>query len=128
MSGAELEIRSRRAQFNRAIAAGDADAIAPLLARDCVMVTGTDSAAISGRAAQVRVWRREFASEGRMHYARIPERVIVSAVEPLAMEDGAWHGRDAETGQSLASGTYFAKWRRMDENWVIEAEVFVTLA
>jgi hypothetical protein len=42
--------------FNRAVADGDAQAIAPILARDCVMLTGTDSAVIAGRNAQVKVW------------------------------------------------------------------------
>jgi ketosteroid isomerase-like protein len=61
-SSPDLLIRARRATFNRAIADGDAQAIGPILARDCVMVTGTDSAVIAGRNAQVKVWQREFAA------------------------------------------------------------------
>ena len=123
----ELAVRTRRAAFNRAIADGDAAAIGPLLAKDCVMVTGSDSAVIAGRMAQVKIWRREFGHADRLIYQRTPEHVIVSAVEPVAMEQGHWHGTAAGSPQPGASGTYAAKWREMAGEWVIEAEVFVSL-
>ncbi|KQM21316.1 nuclear transport factor 2 family protein [Novosphingobium sp. Leaf2] len=123
MTNADLAIRSRRAAFNRAIAHGDAAAIGPILARDCVMVTGTDSAVIAGRLAQVKVWRREFEHIDRLVYVRTTERVEPSPTEPLAMEYGRW--RDA--GSPRAFGTYCAKWRLSEGTWVIEAEIFITL-
>lgn len=122
----EIAIRARRAAFNRAIADGDAAAIGPILARDCVMVTGTDSAVIAGRMAQVKVWRREFGDGKRMVYQRIPQTLVLSSVEPIAQEEGRWEG--LADGVSVASGSYFAKWREVAGQWVIEAEVFVTLA
>ena len=124
---AELAIRARRAAFNRAIADGDAAAIGPILARDCVMVTGSDSAVIAGRMGQVKVWRREFADSGRMVYVRTPERLEISQALPVAMEYGAWQGRDA-AGTTTASGSYVAKWREAGGDWVIEAVIFLTLA
>lgn len=128
MSAAELAIRARRAAFNRAIAEGNAAAIGPILARDCVMVTGTDSAVISGRMGQVKVWRREFASPARLVYARIPDQVTISPVEPIAMEHGRWEGIDSTSDVMAAAGTYTAKWRELGGLWVIEAELFLTLA
>ena len=127
----DLTIRTRRAAFNRAIAEGDTAAIGPLLARDCVMVTGTDSAVIAGRNAQVKVWQREFAaarSVGRRTiYVRTPASITLSPLEPIALEQGAWQGSDAATGALAASGLYSAKWRETGGLWVIEAEIFVTL-
>ncbi|QUT06000.1 nuclear transport factor 2 family protein [Sphingobium phenoxybenzoativorans] len=123
----ELAIRARRAAFNRAIAEGDATVIGPLLARDCVMVTGTDSAVIAGRNAQVKVWGREFASPHRLVYDRKPDVITVSPVEPIALEQGEWQGVDKNTGAFAASGVYTAKWRETGGQWVIEAEIFVTL-
>lgn len=123
----ELAIRSRRAAFNRAIAEGDAAAIAPILARDVVMVTGSDSAVVSGRNAQVKVWRREFASPARVVYTRTPASIAVSRVEPVALEHGHWQGIEASTGRSLASGDYSAKWREVLGEWVIVAEIYATL-
>lgn len=124
---AELVIRARRAAFNRAIADGDARAIGPILAKDCVMVTGTDSAVIAGRAAQMKVWSREFASAQRLVYIRTPGAITVSPIEPIALEQGEWQGRDKATGVLAASGVYSAKWRGTGGQWVIEAEIFVTL-
>jgi ketosteroid isomerase-like protein len=128
-ASAELAIRARRAAFNRAIAVGDAAAIGPILARDCVMVTGTDSAVIAGRHAQVKAWQREFApkSGGRLIYVRTPGVITVSPVEPIALELGEWAGNGASGGLTT-SGRYSAKWREVGGHWVIEAEVFVTLA
>jgi ketosteroid isomerase-like protein len=123
----ELAIRARRALFNRAIATGDVEAIGPILARDCVMLTGTDSAVIAGRLAQVKVWRREFAALNREIYLRTPEAFDISAVEPIALEHGTWSAR-APGGERTANGTYAAKWRAIRGEWVIEAEVFATIA
>lgn len=123
---ADLAIRLRRATFNRALAEGDLSAIGPLLAVDAVLVTGNDSAVIAGRKAQLLAWKREFAAQNRTIYTRTPTSVIASPVEPVAMEQGEWTGVAA--GSLIASGIYSAKWRQMGAEWVIEAEIFVTLA
>ena len=122
----ELAIRTRRAAFNAAIANRDAAAIGQFLTRNCVMITGTDSAAISGRMAQVKVWRGLFAAGDPATYVRTPATVSLSKVEPIAMEQGHWRGVDP-AGEELVSGTYAAKWRMVAGTWSIEAEVFVTL-
>jgi ketosteroid isomerase-like protein len=124
----DLAIRTRRAAFNRAIADGDAQAIGPILARDCIMLTGTDSAIIAGRAAQVKVWQREFAAPARLIYTRLPTAITLSPVEPIALEQGTWEGVAAGAQSIAASGIYTAKWREVAGQWVIEAELFVTLA
>ncbi|AIT80967.1 DUF4440 domain-containing protein [Novosphingobium pentaromativorans] len=126
-SAAELAVRTRRAAFNRAIADADLAAISPILARDCVMVTGSDSAVISGRNAQLKAWKREFAGPGRVIYNRTSDRVVVSPVEPIAMEYGRWQGLEDRSGKSLGSGNYAAKWREVLGEWVIVAEIYVTL-
>jgi ketosteroid isomerase-like protein len=117
----------QRAAFNRALGAADINAIAPLLAQNAVLVTGSDSAVIAGRKAQILAWKREFAVADRTVYTRLPDRIEASAVEPVALEYGHWQGI-TESGRPLASGTYCAKWRKIGADWVIEAEIFVTLA
>src|SRR3546814_7005941 len=84
-----------------------------LLGRDVVMVTGSDSAVVSGRNAQIKAWRREFASPARAVYTRTPVRVAISRVEPVALEQGHWQGVEARSGKALASGDYAAKWREV---------------
>lgn len=127
MSSADLAIRLRRAAFNRALAEADIDGIAPLLARDVVLVAGTDSAVLSGRKAQLLAWKREFAVEDRTVYTRLPRSIEVSPAGPIALEHGEWDGTSL-SGRRLASGTYAAKWREVGGAWVIEAEIFLTLA
>src|SRR3546814_12764841 len=107
-SGAELAIRTRRAAFNRAIAEGDVPAISHVLGRDVVMVKGSDCAVVSGRNAQIKAWRREFASPARAVYTRTPLRVAILRVEPVAREHGHWQCRDARSGKVMAPGAKHA--------------------
>jgi hypothetical protein len=116
---ADLPIRLARSAFNKALAEGDLAAIGPMLAPDCVLVAGTDSAVLAGRKAQVQAWKREFAARPRTVY------ILMSPVLPIAMERGQWEGTCG--GEVIASGTYSAKWREIGGAWVIEAEIYVTL-
>lgn len=125
---ADLAIRMARATFNRALADANLSAIGPLLAPNVVLVAGTDSALITGRKAQLIAWKREFAAKERLIYTRTPDTILVSPVEPIAMEQGHWQGVATGSGAMLASGTYSAKWRAMGGAWMIEAELFLTLA
>lgn len=127
-SSADLAIRLRRAAFNHALAEGDLAAIGPILTPNSVLVTGTDSAVISGRKAQLAAWKSEFTARERIVYVRTPERIEVSGIEPIALEHGRWAGTSALTGQAVASGSYTAKWRHIGQDWAIEAEIFLTLA
>jgi ketosteroid isomerase-like protein len=127
-SAADLAIRLRRAAFNRALEQADLAAIGPLLATNAILVTGTDSAVIAGRKAQVLAWKREFAVSERTVYTRTPATIIASAVEPIAVEHGQWQGVSSASGRVLASGDYTAKWRQVGNDWVIEAELYLTLA
>jgi hypothetical protein len=124
----DLAIRLRRAALNRALAEADLNAIGPLLAPNAILVAGTDSAIISGRKAQLMAWKREFAGPARTIYTRTPETIQISPVEPIALEHGQWQGVTAATSQPLASGSYAAKWRKIGADWVIEAEIYLTLA
>ncbi|EPR17505.1 hypothetical protein M527_16320 [Sphingobium indicum IP26] len=124
----DLAIRMRRADFNRALAEADLNAIGPLLAPQAVLVTGSDSAVISGRKAQLQAWKREFAAARRTVYTRTPENIVASSVEPIAMEHGRWQGVTAGSDYPPASGSYSAKWRQVGADWVIEAEIYLTLA
>ncbi|WP_370173559.1 nuclear transport factor 2 family protein [Sphingobium abikonense] len=127
-ASADLAIRMARAAFNRALAEADLKAIEPLLTRDVMLVTGSDSAVLAGKRAQLAAWKREFAASDRLVYTRTPDRITVSPVEPIALEEGRWTGAAAADGRILTSGSYCAKWRDVAGSWLIEAEIFVTLA
>lgn len=125
---AEIAIRLRRAEFNRALAAGELPAISAILSPDVMMITGTDSAVISGRKAQMLAWKREFSATPRMIYTRTTNTVTASAAAPVAMEQGYWKGVCEGHLSPLVSGTYAAKWREVRGTWLVVAEIFVTLA
>ncbi|MBB4613713.1 DUF4440 domain-containing protein [Novosphingobium taihuense] len=127
VADAELQVRLRRAAFNRALAEADLPAIGQILSPEAILVTGTDSAVIAGRKAQLQAWKREFSARPRTLYTRSTETIIASAVEPIAMEHGRWSGVAESTKTVLASGTYAAKWRRFGTLWMLVAEIFVTL-
>jgi ketosteroid isomerase-like protein len=124
----ELAIRMMRAAFNRALEVADLDAIGACLAPSALLVAGTDSAVIAGRKAQLQAWRREFAVIDRAIYVRNPESVVLSPVLPLAFEHGSWSGVSSTDRSPLASGTYTAKWRQIGAEWLIEVELYLTLA
>lgn len=122
----DLAIRLRRAEFNQALAQADLIPIRALLAPDAVLVTGTDSAVITGRNAQMQAWKREFAAADRVVYLRTPQVVIGSDVEPIAIEHGKWQGTLNSNGEVIACGDYTAKWRQKSGQWFLEAEIFIT--
>lgn len=127
MDSPDLAIRQRRAAFNRALADADLTAIGPLLAPNAVLVAGTDSAVMSTRKQQLLAWKQEFAAPDRTVYTRLPERIEASPVAPIAFEHGQWQGVSL-SGRPLASGAYTAKWRKIGADWLIEAELYLTLA
>lgn len=126
MESPDLAIRMQRSAFNRALAAADLSAISALLATNAILVTGTDSAVIPDRRSQLLAWKREFAAPDRTIYSRLPDTIEVSKIEPIALEHGRWQGVNA-SGTTLASGSYSAKWRKLGADWVIEAEIFLTI-
>ncbi len=126
-------VRAQRTAFNEAIANKDIEAVAATIRERVVLVTGTTSEVISGRAAQVSLWQGNFATPGRAVFVRTPDCVRVSEVVPVALETGRWRGEREGQAQepgakSFAAGTYAAKWHRIDGTWLLEAEIFATEA
>lgn len=129
IDAAEIDsVRAQRAAFNAAIAAEDLETIAAVLHENVLLVTGTASEVFSGRAAQVALWRDDFAAGERAVYVRTPECVRVSAEFPVALESGRWRGEWEGDPGRFAAGAYAAKWRRVDGAWLLEAELFATEA
>lgn len=126
-TGQASEIATARTRFNDAIADADLAAITAVLAKDTVLVTGTDSTVLAGRDAQLAIWAEDFAApDTRLVYARAPACITVSAVAPIAMERGHWRGAATGDTQNAVGGVYSAKWRRVADQWTIEAETYST--
>jgi ketosteroid isomerase-like protein/quercetin dioxygenase-like cupin family protein len=124
----EAAIRAQRDAFNAAIARGDLAGIAAVLADNAQIVTGADSLVFSGKAGELKLWSEDLAAPSRGIYVRTPDRITLSPVGAMAMEEGHWRGVDSKSPAEWASGIYVAKWRRTGGKWLVESETYMTTA
>jgi len=115
-----------RTRFNRAISEADITVIREVLADNVILVTGTDSEHFIGRASQLDIWADDFANKERLVFTRMPDCFTISDIHPIAMERGHWRGAKANDSDNHISGEYSAKWRKISDQWIIEAEAFLT--
>jgi len=121
----EQQIRARRASSNVAIARHDAAGIGAILAPDVIVVT-SNSTHRSTREANVQSFADQFRTRPDVVYRRIPGEVRVFAPWLMASEHGRWTGSWTEAGGTIAlTGSYFAKWRKIDGAWLVESETYV---
>jgi ketosteroid isomerase-like protein len=119
-TGPEDAIRARRRLTNKLIAAKEAPRLRPFFVDDARLITG-DGGLIRGADAIVDAFAAQFREPGFVAYVRTPEAVEIDATGDRAAETGRW------TGAGL-SGAYMAAWRKVTGQWMIESELFVTLA
>ena len=122
MAAPEDAIRSRRRLTNKLIAAHDAARLRPFLAPDVKLIVG-DGALILGADDVVAAFAAQFAEPGFTAYVRETESVEADAAGARAAERGRWR----VTGRDLG-GDYLAVWRKVTGQWVIESELYATLA
>ena len=124
MTAPEDAIRARRRLTNKLIAAHEAARLRPFFAADVKLIVG-DGALILGADAVIAAFASQFADPAFGTYVRETERVELDADGGRAAESGRWTAR--WTGSDMA-GTYLAVWRKVTGQWVIESELYVTLA
>ena len=118
-------IREARARSNQAIAAHDLDAIARVWMEDVHIVSST-SAQTAGRELNRQRMARQFANRPDTVYVRRPGAIDVYALWAVASERGEWTGRWTEPDGALEiGGTYQAQWRKVDGQWLVQAELYV---
>lgn len=125
MTTAEDAIRARRRLTNRLIAAHEAARLRPFLHPEIKLIAG-DGALILGADAVVEAFAAQFRDPGFIAYARETATIELDQAGLRAAEHGRWTASWRE-GTRL-SGAYLATWRRETGQWVIESELFVTLA
>lgn len=120
-------IRAARIAQNRAIAAGDVDAVASFWTEDVAIRRGLGQA-VTGRDAYRKLFDRTGAGDSTLVYQRQTTGVEVSAHWSLAFETGTWAGHVGRAnGPAAIRGRYSAQWVKRDSHWLIRAEVFVAL-
>jgi uncharacterized protein (TIGR02246 family) len=121
----EQAIREVRARSNAAIAAHDLAGIARAWMSDVHVVSST-SAQTAGREANQQRMAAQFKARPDTIYIRTAQTVEIFAPWNVASERGTWIGRWTEPdGKLEIGGTYQAQWRKVDGQWLIQAEVFV---
>jgi uncharacterized protein (TIGR02246 family) len=121
----EQTIRAARARSNAAIAAHDLDGIARVWMDDVHVVTST-SAQGAGRDENRQRMARQFASRPDTTYVRRSTQIQVYLPWAVASERGEWSGTWTEAdGKLTIGGTYLAQWRKIGDEWLIQAELFV---
>ena len=127
-TGAEAAIRSARADFNRAIARRDLDAMARVIVPTYHLVAGRSTQA-HGIGSTMARWRTNFAADSLYGCVRTPTRMRVHLAWNMAQETGSWRctvQSTPTTGHS--SGVYVAKWvHDAGMPWRLQAEVFTTM-
>lgn len=124
-TAAETAIRARRKLTNRLIAEHQAARLKPFFTEDAVVIVG-DGEMILGGEAVVAAFEGQFRDRNFMAFVRLTQTVEVAEGGQRAAEHGHWTG--TWKGGIEVSGTYLAAWRSVHGQWVIERELFVTLA
>ncbi|WP_374468468.1 DUF4440 domain-containing protein [Phenylobacterium sp.] len=124
MTAPEDAIRARRRLTNKIIAAHEATRLRPFFTADARLIAG-DGGLILGADQIVAAFDGQFRDPDFIDYVRTPGTVELDAAGDRAAETGRWvaHWRTGEM-----SGAYMAAWRRQTGQWVIESELFITLA
>jgi ketosteroid isomerase-like protein len=123
--GDEKLIRDARARSNQAIAEHDVAGIARVWMENVHVVSST-SAQTAGRAANQKRMAQQFSNRPDTVYVRRPTAIDVYEPWAVASERGEWTGRWTERDGALEiGGTYQAQWRKVDGQWLIQAELFV---
>lgn len=124
MTAPDDAIRARRRLTNKLIAAHDAVRLAPYFAADARLIGG-DGGLLLGREAILQGFARQFADPSFGDYVRTPQTVEVDHTGERAAEAGLWVAHWDGGGMS---GRYMAAWKKQTGQWVIESELYVTLA
>jgi uncharacterized protein (TIGR02246 family) len=113
----EQEVRQAEIDFDRAVADGDVEGFADMLAEDAVFFGATK---LEGREAVVAAWRPLLDPDSNISLRWSPSVVDVSASGDLGVSRGDYRlTQVAEDGSiSVGVGTFVTVWRRSeDDKW-----------
>ncbi|MEO5591236.1 MAG: nuclear transport factor 2 family protein [Chitinophagaceae bacterium] len=115
-------IKTQRAASNAAIAKHDIEGIAKYWMPDFIQVRG-NATYLVGKDAVMNTWKELFKTNPEVSYTRSPSEIIISKNDSLAWEKGKWMAVKSYS----KGGNYAAMWRKINNEWKIQAEIFVSL-
>ena len=116
------QIKLLRNDLNKAIANHHTDDIANFIWDDYSIVRGNSTQAF-GKEAVLRDWKKLFTDNKEVNYIRIPTEIKISINDTLAWETGTWQGFHTYS----KGGNYSAQWKKKNNIWKLQAELFVAL-
>ena len=123
----ESEIRRARDVSNQALLNKDAELLVTTLRPDYHVVTSTNLQ-LSGHDDQREMMARIASKYPDAVYVRTPLTIEINLSASSAAETGTWKGTWTEAGKMLElQGSYYAKWTKSADGWLIQAEIFVIL-
>ena len=124
---AQDQIRSARAISNKAWVDRDLTAYIATITDDFTITTG--SSAAYSHDDFLALLHHDFPDPAGRRCLRTPDKIEISASNPLAAESGHWRCTSQQAdGLLVATGTYLAMWRQESGSWKTRSELFVTLA
>ena len=115
-------IKKLRETSNKAIAAHDLAGIAQFWRDDFVQVRGNASF-LKGKEEILAGWKKLFNENQTVKYVRTPSQIIISNNDTLAWETGVWKAFNSYS----KGGKYSAMWRKTNNSWLLQSELFVSL-
>lgn len=124
----EDKIAQLRAESNEAIRNHDADAIVALFDEKYQITTGSGVLYHGSPETEKKTWEMIFNQFPDVVYVRTPSKIEVGSLLDRAAESGDWAGTwTTPNGQIEFSGRYFASWIKVNDEWKLQSEMFVTM-
>lgn len=118
-------IRAARAESNQAFARRDLAGASRHWLPEFTVITSRNERNVGRDSARAGL-RRTFSSRANVVYVRQPALVEVNQAWGQAAESGRWTGRWSDSyGSTRVGGAYFAKWRKVNGQWMLLGEIFV---
>lgn len=115
-------IRADRTSSNAAIARHDIDGMAKYWMPDFVQTIGR-GITLTGKNMIKADWKEVFKANKTVAYVRTPTSITVGDNGIMAWETGTWEAKNSYS----KGGNYSAMWRKTNGEWMLQAELFVSL-
>ncbi|HVV54074.1 MAG TPA: nuclear transport factor 2 family protein [Mucilaginibacter sp.] len=115
-------IKASRLASNAAIARHDIDGMAKYWLPDFVQTIGRGTS-LTGKEVIIASWKQLFKSNLTVLYIRHPVAITVGDNGIMAWETGTWEAKNSYS----KGGNYSAMWRKINGEWKLQAELFVSL-